>query len=323
MMEFVCAIPLIAGLMAGCGHPVGQAVGYAEGEYVLIAPVETVRIADLAVNRGDRVAAGDTLATMERQDAEIALAQARAALAHAESQLADLKQGRRAEEIAVLEATLASARARAAEAERTVARQKNLLDRGIAPQSGFDDAVTARDIANADVAQAQANLAVARLPARPDQIKAAQAAVDQACAALDNAQWRLDQRLLEAPANGTVIDIIRNRGELAGPQAPVMTMLPDGAVKLRIYVPEAALASLVPGDSLTFNCDGCGSGMTATISYVADDPEFTPPVIYSLDSRQKLVWLVEATPDPGAAALKPGQIVDAELPSSKRGAPQG
>lgn len=313
MIDFVCAVPLLASLFSMCSPPPPLASGYAEGEYVLIAPVETARIENLEIRRGDHVEAGQTLGSLEHRDAEIAVAQAKASLGQAESQLADLNQGRRPEEIDVLKATLESAKAQAAEAELNVKRQGDLLKRGISPQSAYDNAETARDVAKAAVSQAEANLAVAGLAARPDQIKAAEAAVAQAKAALENAQWRLDQRTLTAPKDGTITDIIRNPGELAGPQAPVISMLPDGAVKLRLYVPESAVASIHPGTRLTFECDGCGGNMTATVTYVADGPEFTPPVIYSLDSRQKLVWLIEAKPDGGAAMLKPGQIVDADL----------
>jgi len=65
-------------------------------------------------------------------------------------------------------------------------------------------------------------------------------------------------------------------------------------------------------------CDGCGAGLRARISYISADPEFTPPVIYSLESRQKLVYLVEARPEPGATMLKPGQIVDVDLGSTAK-----
>lgn len=313
MTGFVCAIPFIASIFAGCGGPAPLAVGYVEGEYVLVAPIDVAEISLISVGRGDRIKPGQVLAQLERSDAEIAVAQARASLAQAESQLADLKQGKRPQEIAVLAATLNSAKAQAADAELTFSRQSDLLKRGIAPQSAFDDASTARDVAQANVAQAEANLAVARLPARVDQIEAAEAAVAQTRAVLENAQWRLSKRSLSIPQAGVVFDIIRNTGEVAGPQAPVLSVLPDGAVKLRIYVPEPALSAIAIGSHLTVYCDGCGAGMTASVTYVATDPEFTPPVIYSLDSRQKLVYLVEARPDPGAEALKPGQIVDVDL----------
>jgi HlyD family secretion protein len=93
-------------------------------------------------------------------------------------------------------------------------------------------------------------------------------------------------------------------------------MLPDGAVKLKVYVPEAIVSSLSVGDSLNVQCDGCPSGLTAKISYVARQPEFTPPVIYSLETRQKLVYLIEARPDlESGLRLQPGQIVDVFLGS--------
>ena len=83
----------------------------------------------------------------------------------------------------------------------------------------------------------------------------------------------------------------------------------------RLYVPEASVAAIAPGTVLTVNCDGCPAGLTATVTWVATEPEFTPPVIYSLENRQKLVYMIEARPA-GPTALKPGQIVDALLPAA-------
>ncbi len=134
---------------------------------MLVAPVATAQIDRLNVARGDRVAAGDVLVEMERRDAEIALSEAEAALAQAESQLANLREGRRPEEIRVIEATLASARAQASEAERSAARLKSLAVRGAATATQADDAATAATSPARRSAEAEANLAVARLPARP------------------------------------------------------------------------------------------------------------------------------------------------------------
>lgn len=317
-MSFICAIPLIAGLLSICGGAGPLAVGYVEGEYVLVAPIETAQIVDLAVRRGDHVTAGQALGRLERRDAEIAVAQAEAGLAQAERQLANLQQGSRPEEIASVAAALASARAQAAEAERVKQRQSDLLGQGISTQAAFDSAATAVELAQAKVAELEANLAVAKLPARANEIKAAQAAVEQAEAVLESAEWRLSKRTLSIPQSGVVSDIIRNSGEVAGPQAPVMSVLPDGALKLRVYVPEHALSSIRVGSHLNVHCDGCGEGMQATVSYISADPEFTPPVIYSLENRQKLVYLVEARPDDDAWALVPGQIVDVDLESAER-----
>lgn len=313
MTALLCALPLVGTLFAACQPAPPLAVGYVEGDYILIAPVETAQITELAVRRGSRISAGEPLAQMERRDAEIALAEATAARAAAESQLADLKQGKRPEEIAVIAAALDSSRAREAVAAREYERQHDLFKRGIATQAQFDTVATNLDVARAEVAQAEANLAVAKLPARADKIKAAEAALDQARANEAAAKWRLGERTLTSPKPGEVFDVIRNPGEVAGPSAPVLSVLPDDAVKLRVYVPETALSHVARGTVLTVRCDGCGTGMTATVNYVSPDPEFTPPVIYSLDSRNKLSYLVEARPDAASEALKPGQIVDVVL----------
>ena len=315
MTAFVCSIPVISALFSACAPALPFATGYIEGEYVLVAPVATAQIDHLAVKRGDRVTAGTALVEMERRDAEIALSEATAALAQAESQLANLREGRRPEEIRVIEATLASAKAQADEADRAAARLRSLADRGAATATQADDAATAATVAHAKVAEAEANLAVARLPARPQEIAAAEAAVEGATAARARAEWNLQQRRLTAPAPGTIYDVIRTEGELAGPSAPVLSMLPDGAVKLRLYVPEPAISEITQGSKLAVNCDGCAKGLTATVTYVSDAPEFTPPVIYSLENRQKLVYLIEARPE-NAPGLKPGQIVDVALPGA-------
>ena len=135
----------------------------------------------------------------------------------------------------------------------------------------------------------------------------------QAEAQLEQARWRLSKRKLQAPSPGRIDDVIRDAGDTAGPSAPVISMLPDGAVKLRVFVPEAQFSSVEVGTLLDVRCDGCPDGLTARVSYVSPDPEFTPPVIYSLETRQKLVFLVEARPEGDASLLQPGQIVDVSL----------
>jgi len=316
-MSFLCSLPLAAQLFSACAPAAPLAVGYVEGDYVLLAPIEVAQVQSVSVRRGDRVAAGAALATLEDADAGIAVAQAQAALGAAEAQLADLKVGKRPEEIAVLEAAVRSAKAQADEAGRVLDRTRDLAKRGIATQAQLDEATTAVEVAQAAIGQSEANLAVAKLPARPEAIKAADNAVKQAKAALDQAEWRLSKRTLTAPAAGRVNDVIRDPGDTAGPTAPVVSMLPDGAVKLTVYVPEAAFSSIRIGSKLAVRCDGCGSGLKARVSYVSPDPEFTPPVIYSLENRQKLVYLVEARPEGGAGPLQPGQIVDVDLEGNR------
>lgn len=309
-MSILCALPLAAKLFAACAPPTPLAVGYVEGEFIMLAPVETAQVEQIQVRRGDRIAAGSVIATIDAREAQISVAQGRASLEQAQAQLANLKLGRRPQEIAVLEANLRSAQAQADEAKRVMTRSRDLLARGTASQAQFDEAATSLKVAEAAVGQAEANLQVGRLPARDEEIRAAEAQMAVAQSNLDQAQWRLDQRILKAPNAGRVQDVIRHPGDLAGPSAPVAQLLPDGATKLTLFLPQEHVAQIRPGDRLDIRCDGCSAGLQAEISYIASDPEFTPPVIFSLETRQKLVFLVEAKPLDKAKNLNPGQIVD-------------
>ena len=313
MTALLCTLPLLASLIPGCAAESPAMTGYVEGEHVLVAPVETARIHSIAVRRGERVAAGSVYAVLQADDARIAVAAARAALRQAESRLDNLRTGKRPQEIAVLEATMRSFEAQRDEAGNAVKRQEALYRRGMTTEAARDDAVTALAVLDARLDEVRANLEVARLPARQDEITAAEAGVEEARAALDSAEWRLSERTLVATRDGTVTDILRNPGEIAGPQAPAFSVLPDGAVKLRFYVPEEKLSAISVGGMLGISCDGCASGLKARIAYVSPEPEFTPPVIYSAGSRQKLVYLLEAVPEGASLGLKPGQIVDAVL----------
>jgi HlyD family secretion protein len=264
------------------------------------------------------VTAGQTIASVETTDAEIAVRNAEGGLAQAQAELANILYGRRPEEIAAIQATLDAAKVQTEDNKRSLDRERDLNARGFAPQADLDRAQTAYDVSSSRVKELAANLAVAKLPARDDEIAAARSKVKQAQATLDQARWRLGQRTLTAPAPGQISDIIRRPGEVAGPTAPVVSMLPDGALKLTFFAPEQALSSLALGEPLAVHCDGCPPGLTAAVSYIAREPEFTPPVIYSLDERQMLVYLIEARPAHDVALkLQPGQIVDVDLPQRR------
>ena len=93
---------------------------------------------------------------------------------------------------------------------------------------------------------------------------------------------------------------------------PVLSILPPGNIKVRFFVGEAMLPKIALGDSIEVTCDGCRAGITAKVSFIARAAEYTPPVIYSLEERNKLVFMVEArtdTPD----GLRVGQPVSVAL----------
>ena len=100
-------------------------------------------------------------------------------------------------------------------------------------------------------------------------------------------------------------------GEWVSPNQPIVALLPDNKVKVRFFVPQAEVARYRPGRTVRFSCDGCAPRLQATIRYVSPRPEFTPPIIFSRDSRDRLVFMVEAFPT-RPAGLQPGLPVDVE-----------
>jgi HlyD family secretion protein len=133
-------------------------------------------------------------------------------------------------------------------------------------------------------------------------------------AQLASAQWRQAQTHQHAPVSGTVFDLLYRPGERVPANAPVVALLPDNGLKLRFYVPQAALPQLQLGQTVTVHCDGCPAGLQAQVAFISPQAEYTPPVIYSNENRQKLVFLVEAKPIRNTAQqLKPGQPIDIHL----------
>jgi HlyD family secretion protein len=165
------------------------------------------------------------------------------------------------------------------------------------------------------VSELKAQLAAAKLAARPDEIRAAQAASAAAREALAQAEWRLEQKSVRAPREGRVTDTLYVEGEWVPAGSPVVTLLPPAHIKVRFFVQERILGSVRVGQSVSVRCDGCGEPIAAQVSYISPQAEYTPPVIYSRENRAKLVFLVEARPAPAEAArLHPGQPVEVRLP---------
>lgn len=309
------AILLLAGLaLAGCGEEQSQGwQGYVEADLRFLGPDQAGRLVTLAVGEGDAVAAGATLFTLEDQSELAARDQAAGALQEARARLARLQAAQqRPAEIAVLQAEEQSATAALALSIADYNRVSALYAHGNASRSALDEARAARDRDQATLQQIQGQIALGLLPAHELDVAAAKGAVAAAEAALAAADTSLARRSVMAPEAGLVQEVYYRVGEVAPAGGPVVALLPPGALKVRFFVPQAALAEVKPGTRVQVACDGCGAPLAATVSFVAREAEFTPPVIYSLEERQKLVFLVEATPD-DPARLSVGQPVDVTL----------
>ena len=297
-------------LLGACdGGEDGWLHGYAEGEYVRLGAPTAGWLESVPVQRGDRVEVGALLFALEAGRQRAMLGEAQAQLSRAQSQLADLRLGKRPEEIARIEANLAEAKAALTYAERDLERQARLARRDFAAEARFDLARSAEQEARARVSAMEADLATARLPGRDDQIAAAVAEVAMREAALARAHWELDQRTVHAPMAAIVDDRVRDSGEWVDAGGIVVSLLPPEKVKVRFFVPEPELGAIHVGQEVDLRCDGCAPGMTGTVRFIAPEAEYTPPVIYSVGSRGKLVFMVEAWPAEGIT-LNPGQPVD-------------
>ncbi|MPZ39519.1 MAG: efflux RND transporter periplasmic adaptor subunit [Rhizobiales bacterium] len=139
-----------------------------------------------------------------------------------------------------------------------------------------------------------------------------EAALRSAQARLNSSQTKLTRRKAFSPAAGTVQQIYFRVGELVPAGRPVVAILPPGNMKVRFFVSEAILPTIALDDTINIQCDGCPSGLTARISFIARTAEFTPPVIYSLEERNKLVFMIEALPEK-PESLRVGQPVTVTL----------
>jgi HlyD family secretion protein len=144
----------------------------------------------------------------------------------------------------------------------------------------------------------------------------AEAALRTAQARLNSAQTRLTRRKMFSPVAGSVQQIYYRVGELVPAGKPIVAILPPGNLKVRFFVNEATLPKLKIGDTIAVSCDGCQPGITARISFIARSSEFTPPVIYSMEERSKLVFLIEARTDT-PERLRIGQPVSVALEQGK------
>jgi len=141
----------------------------------------------------------------------------------------------------------------------------------------------------------------------------AEAALRQAKANLDWSKTRLARRRGISPADGTIQEVYFRPGETVPPSRAVMSLLPPGNLKLRFFAPEKQLPAVKYGETVNVSCDGCAPGLTAKVTFIADSAEYTPPVIYSLEERAKLVFLIEARPDQ-PEKFRVGQPITVTLP---------
>jgi HlyD family secretion protein len=259
---------LLALALASCGASEAEPwLGYVEGETALIAPPQPGWIVTLNVTRGQQVKEGDVLFTLDTtsQDALRANAASQAAAAND---------------------AIRMARAEVERTRKEFARQQGLIRIGGTPRSVLEQAKAAFESASAQLAQLSSQAEAAR-------------------ATLANAEWALSERTVRAKIQGRVEDIFFRTGEYANAGTPVISILPPNNVYVRFFIPEPEMAQVRLNQTVRIACDGCPRNLTAPITFIAAQSEYTPPIIYSVGNREKLVFRAEARA-PALAALRPG-----------------
>ncbi len=259
-------------VLAACGRANQNPwLGYVEGEDALIAPPQPGWITHLAVQRGQWIKRGDLLFTLDDIHERAARDQAAA--------------------------NLAAARAQLAQEQANLVYTRTELNR----QTGL-----ARVHAGIPAVLDQALLNYQQADRRIPQLEAQ---IEQMEGALADAEYRLSQRRVIAYAQGRVEDVYFREGEYVPAATPVVSLLPPANIYVRFFVPETELQRVKLGQTVAISCDSCAPNLRATVTFIAQQEEFTAPDIFSVGNREKLVFKSEARA-PGGLKLNPGQPVE-------------
>ena len=289
-------------------------LGYIEGQYTYLSPSVSGQLIELAVRKGEFVQPGQLAWKLDPQPEAAQLAAAQAQLASAEQDLQNLKLGERNTIIKRFEARVSQEQANLIYSKKMYERNVELRKTGAVSQAAVDLSRSQTDLDAQKLNEAQANLAEAKLGARTNIISSQEARVNSAQNQVRQYQWMVDQKVVRFTQAGYVQDTLFRQNEFVGVGKPVIQFLtPDNRI-LVFFIPENKLSGIHPGQTISFTCDSCGKPISAVIDYISSQAEYTPPVIYSDNSREKLVYWVEANIDPSIVLkLHPGEPVEVSV----------
>lgn len=263
-------------LLWGCKQHNYEQQGYVEGDYSYVAPNYAGILQQLMVTKGEHVKKGDLLFVLEQEpEADI------------------VKQNQ--SNIVQAQAQTDQARAAVVLAGVRLQRQQDLYLKKAGPKEDLDTARANYDEAQAALAAAIANLQTLK-------------------ATLVQSNWQLQKKTVLSPDDGLVFDTFFYPGEYIAAGQPVLALLTPENIYVVFYIPEPLLSSVFLGKKAEVSCDGCSEPLTVTIKYISPQAEYTPPVIFSNDTRDKLLYRIEAAPVLAKAySLHPGQPVIVKL----------
>lgn len=287
--------------------------GYVEGEYVYIAPTTSGILHTLFVERGQKVELAAALFALDDTELNASLASAEADVAKAQAQFNNLLKGQRPEEIEVILKQKEQAKASLENAKKEYDRAKVLVGSSAISRSDYDRRETEYKSSKANLDALEAQIKVASLGARKDEIEASQSTLEMAKQRLIQVKKQLADAAPKAPAASYVENTFYRPGEYVPAGKAVVSLLPPENIKVRFFVSQKTLPTISQGKKVMIDCDGCANPIEAKISFISSQAEYTPPVIYSTGSRDKLVYMVEVLPLAADVVLHPGLPVDIRM----------
>jgi len=274
------------------------------------------RIAEITVDEGDKVAAGQQLAALDSAPLDMRIAEAEAAIAAASAQLAQLRNGSRAQDVDQARAGVAAARATYDKAQQDYVRREALVEPGAISRQDWQATVAQRDAAQAQLEQARQNYSKLESGARPEEIAAAEAQLQSARAARASIETDRSDTVLRAPSAGTIVTRAQEPGAIVGPGQTLLTLSIDRPLRVRAYVAEADLSRIAPGMAVTVRADGNDKAYKGTIGHISPQAEFTPKTVQTEDLRTDLVYRLRVVVEDPDDRLRQGQPVTVTVPAA-------
>jgi HlyD family secretion protein len=163
--------------------------------------------------------------------------------------------------------------------------------------------------AGVDLAKAQLNQIEAGPP--EGQRRMAEAKLKEAQSRLKLIEWQLEELSLRAPASGIAEEVLVREGEIVTPGTPLARIMDPNILTVKVYVPEAQVASLKIGQKAEISADAYpGETFDGSVRWIADRAQFTPTLVLTEEERVKLVFEVEVLIEGGLDKLKAGMPVD-------------
>lgn len=291
-----------------------RAQGFIEGRLTLVSSPKGGKLEQLTVARGDMVQKDELLYVLEDEPELFQLEGATAKFQEVDARLRDLEKGSRPSELDSLEAQITEIQYQLEEAELQLARRRELLKSKFIDQESVDKAARDVDVLRAKQTRLRSDLVTAKLGGREDAIIAAGFAKESTRSDQKLNEWYISQKRGFAPGKAMVFDTFYRLGEYVAAARPVVALLDPGEIKAIFYIPETVLSTVLIGNAVSVYLDGEGEAVKGKISYISPNAEFTPPVIYSNETRSKLVFKVEASFDEEVSQkLHPGQPVEVEF----------